>query len=62
MLQWLKIKFPDRLSEEQIQSALTDFQGMIRASERMSKASLKNSDEPDFTFSAGRPRRARRES
>lgn len=59
MLQLLKAKFPDRLDQEQQKRALTSFDGMVRASERMSKANLSNSDEPDFLFSAGKPVRRR---
>jgi hypothetical protein len=55
MLQLLKAKFPDRLDQEQLKRALTNCDGIARASERMSKAALSNGDEPDFVFSAGRP-------
>ena len=59
MLQLLKAKFPDRLDQEQLKRALNNCDGIVRASERMSKAALSNGDEPDFVFSAGRPARRR---
>ena len=59
MLQLLKAKFPDRLDQEQMKRALNNCDGIVRASERMSKATLSNGDEPDFVFSAGRPARRR---
>lgn len=62
MLQLLQSRFPDRFNAEQLKQARSDFEAMLRNSDRMSKAGLKNSDEPDFVFSAGHPRAAGRKS
>jgi hypothetical protein len=46
----LRERYPDRLSEAQWGSVVTDFDGDLGGAKRLRAAKLKNSDEPDFTF------------
>lgn len=45
-------RFGERLSPEQFEAVKRDLEGNVRTAERLRASKLKNSDEPDFTFSA----------
>lgn len=46
----LRTRYPDRLSEAQWGSIVTDFDGDLGGAKRLRAVKLKNADEPDFTF------------
>jgi hypothetical protein len=46
----LRARYPERLSEAQWGSVVTDFDGDLGGAKRLRATKLKNSDEPDFTF------------
>lgn len=46
----LRTRYPDRLSEAQWGSIVTDFDGDLGGAKRLRATKLKNADEPDFTF------------
>ncbi len=48
----LRARYPDRLSETQWGSVVSDFDGDLGGAKRLRASKLKNSDEPDFTFHA----------
>jgi hypothetical protein len=45
-------RFAERLKTEQFEAVKRDLEGNVRTAERLRASKLKNSDEPDFTFSA----------
>lgn len=47
-----RLRFGDNLSAEQLESVKRDLEGNVRTAERLRAFKLKNSDEPDFVFSA----------
>ena len=46
----LRARYPDRLSEAQWGSIVTDFDGDLGGAKRLRAVKLANADEPDFTF------------
>ena len=46
----LRSRYPDRLSEAQWGSVVSDFDGDLGGARRLRASKLQNSDEPDFTF------------
>lgn len=46
----LRERYPDRLSEAQWGSIVSDFDGDLGGAKRLRAVKLKNADEPDFTF------------
>lgn len=46
----LRTRYPDRLSEAQWGSIVTDFDGDLGGAKRLRAVKLANGDEPDFTF------------
>ena len=46
----LRSRYPDRFTEAQWGSVVTDFDGDLGAGKRLRAVKLKNADEPDFTF------------
>lgn len=51
-LEVARVRFGDRLSEEEITRLRRSFEGKVRTGDALSKVKLQNSDEPDFVFSA----------
>ena len=49
-------RFGKHLSRRQLESIARDFDGDLKALERMRQVKLANGDEPDFTFRARRGR------
>jgi hypothetical protein len=47
-----RLRFGEHLSAEQLESVKRDLEGNVRTAERLRGFKLKNSDEPDFVFSA----------
>lgn len=47
-----RLRFGDKLSPEELERVTRDLEGNVRAAERLRTLKLKNSDEPDFVFSA----------
>ena len=48
----LRERYPDRLTEAQWGSIVTDFDGDLGGAKRLRAVKLKNADEPDFSFRA----------
>jgi len=46
----LRARYPDRFTEAQWTSIVSDFDGDLGGSKRLRAAKLVNADEPDFTF------------
>ena len=46
----LRERYPDRLTEAQWGSIVSDFDGDLGGAKRLRAVKLKNADEPDFTF------------
>ena len=46
----LRERYPDRFSETQWGSIVTDFDGDLGGAKRLRASKLKNADEPDFNF------------
>jgi hypothetical protein len=46
----LRERYPERLSEAQWGSIVSDFDGDLGGAKRLRAVKLKNADEPDFTF------------
>ena len=46
----LRARYPDRLSEAQWGSVVSDFDGDLGGAKRLRASKLQNGDEPDFTF------------
>ena len=51
-LEVARLRFGDKLSEEDITRLRRDLVGNLRAADALRAVKLKNSDEPDFVFSA----------
>lgn len=47
-----RARFGSQVTDEQFEQIKKDLEGNVRVSERLRAVKLKNSDEPDFTFSA----------
>ncbi|MCA1591355.1 MAG: hypothetical protein LC754_01595 [Acidobacteria bacterium] len=47
-----RVRFGERLTPEEFERVKRDLDGNVRAAERLRAIKLKNSDEPDFIFSA----------
>ena len=47
-----RLRFAERLTPEQFEAVKRDLEGNVRTAERLRASKLKNSDEPDFTFTA----------
>ncbi len=47
-----RARFGKNLSDEEFARVKRDLEGNVRSAERLSASKLKNSDEPDFVFSA----------
>jgi hypothetical protein len=47
-----RLRFGEHLSTEQLEAVKRDLEGNVRTAERLRSFKLKNSDEPDFIFSA----------
>ena len=48
-----RVRFGEKLSPEQLEQIKKDLDGNVRNADRLRAIRLKNSDEPDFTFSVG---------
>ncbi|MDT5059585.1 MAG: hypothetical protein QOH63_44 [Acidobacteriota bacterium] len=49
-----RVRFGEHLTPEQLEQVKKDLGDNIRAADRLRAVKLKNADEPDFTFSAGK--------
>lgn len=47
-----RVKFGDKLNDEELARVRRDLESYVRTSERLSATKLQNSDEPDFAFKA----------
>ncbi len=47
-----RLRFGEHTTPEQLEQIKRDIEGNVRSAERLRAAKLKNSDEPDFVFSA----------
>ncbi|GAC1408532.1 MAG: hypothetical protein NVSMB56_20880 [Pyrinomonadaceae bacterium] len=48
----MRVKFGEKLTDEEFARVRRDLEGNVRASETLRAAKLNNSDEPDFIFNA----------
>ena len=48
-----RVRFGEKLTPEQLEQVRKDLDGNVRTADRLRAVKLKNSDEPDFVFSAG---------
>ena len=48
-----RVRFGEKWTPEQMEQVKKDLDGNVRTADRLRAVKLKNSDEPDFTFSAG---------